>query len=346
MKRLLRLRELSFQDVNPILLGAISIGLIFAVIAGVFAVGTLGLLRSRYEMSGVFTDSAGARPGDVVRVAGLDVGKINAVQPDFTVGQVIITWEVDQDVRLGPKTTAELATATLLGGIYIRLGGQVVEPYMASVPTKQRRIPLERTKTPSSVTDVLNKTTTAVQQLDVTKVDTLLNQLGDLTLDNGQDIGQLAQDLATVAAAINQRQTQLEQLLASTQQITATLASKDQALAVLVDNASVLLDEIARRRDGLATLLGAGAEVVTTLSNLITEHRTQLQAIIDDVHATLAVTDAHLPELNRELAFLGPTFAGVATATRHGPWIDAVSDSLPGADITNLINLIAGALPP
>ncbi|MEY2571312.1 MAG: hypothetical protein QOE63_1662, partial [Acidimicrobiaceae bacterium] len=43
-----RLRDRSFNDMNPMLLGAISIVTIFALIAGVFAVGTLGLLKHRY----------------------------------------------------------------------------------------------------------------------------------------------------------------------------------------------------------------------------------------------------------------------------------------------------------
>ena len=332
-----RLRAKSFNDINAMLLGATAIFAIFAVIAGVFAVGTLGLLKHRYEMSGVFTDSSGLRNGDTVRVAGIDVGEVSAVSPDYSQGQVIVTWEVDDNVHLGRNTTAEIAVATLLGGMYLRLGGPVEQPYVQSLPAAERRIPLERTKTPSTVAQVLDNATHAVQQIDVANVNKLLDQLGDLTLDNGKDVGAIVSDLATVSTAINQRKDQLNQLLTNTQQITDTLASRDTQLESLVDNASKLLDEIAQHRDGLAQLLGSGAQVVVTLSNLITEHRTQLQAILDDLHATLAVTDAHLPQLDQTLAFLGPTFAGVAAATHHGPWIDAVSDNLPGADLLGIL---------
>ena len=310
------------------------------MIAGVFAVGTLGLLKHRYEMSGVFTDSSGLRSGDTVRVAGIDVGEVTGVTPDYSQGQIIVTWEVDDDVHLGRNTRAEIAVATLLGGMYLRLSGPVDQPYVQTLPKADRRIPLERTKTPATVAQVLDNATRAVEQVNVTDVNQLLNQLGDLTVDNGQDIGALATDLATVSAAINQRKQQLDQLLTNTQQITATLASRDTELQSLVDNASTLLDVISQRRDELAQLLGSGAQVVVTLSNVIGGHRAQLQAILDDLHATLAVTDAHLPQLDQSLAFLGPTFAGVATVTHHGPWLDAVTDSLPGVD---LIGIIQGA---
>jgi len=337
IKLLRRLRDKSFNDVNAILLGSIAIFSIFAVIAGVFAVGTLGLLKHRYEMSGVFNDSSGLRNGDTVRVAGIDVGEVSAVTPDYDIGQVIVTWEVDNNVHLGRDTRAEIAVATLLGGMYLRLSGPVNQPYMQSLSTAERRIPVERTKTPATVAQVLDSATRAVEQVNVTDVNTLLNQLGDLTVDNGQDIGALAADLATVATAINQRKAQLDQLLTNTQQITDTLATRDTELQALVDNASKLLDQIAQHRDGLAQLLGSGARVVVTLSNVITEHRAQLQAILDDLHATLQVTDAHLPQLDQTLAFLGPTFAGVATAGHHGPWLDAVADTIPGVDLLGII---------
>ncbi len=336
------LRARSFNDINPTLLGAISLATVGVVIAAVFAVGNFGVLHHRYQMSGVFTDSSGLRNGDVVRVAGVDVGEVTGIDPDFAAGQVVVTWEVDDGVHLGPDTHAEIAVATLLGGMYLKLSGPVATPYMQDVPRSQRRIPLERTKTPATVTDVLNNATRAVEQIDVTDVNKLLDQLGDLTIDTGGDIGTIAADLNTVATAINDRKEQLDQLLDNTQQITATLAARNTQLATLVDNASKLLDVLAQRRDALAQLLGSGAAVVMTLSNVITQHRAQLQTILDDLHATLAVTDANLPELNQTLAFVGPTFAGVAATTHHGPWLDAVADNIPGLDLLNLIKSLGG----
>jgi phospholipid/cholesterol/gamma-HCH transport system substrate-binding protein len=342
IQRLRDRRGFSFADANQVVLGAVTILAIAGMIGAVFAVGTLGVLKHRYSMSGVFHDSSGIRAGDTVRVAGIDVGQVTGIEPDFQLGQVVVTWEVDEGVHLGTATTAEIAVATLLGGMYLRLGGPVTKPYLESLPGSQRRVPLERTKTPYTVTDTLGSATRAVQQLDVGNVDTLLTQLGDLTADNRDDIGQLATDIAAIAGAVNDRQHELDTLLTNAQTVTDTLAAKDTQLASLVDHAGSLLDVLAKRRDDLATLLGAGSQVVSTLSMVITDHRAQLSAIIDDLHATLAVTDAHLPELNRTLAFVGPTFAGFSKITQQGAWLEAVVDGLPAVDLINLIRLVLG----
>ncbi|MBA2282086.1 MAG: MCE family protein [Actinomycetota bacterium] len=338
-------RGFSFNDLNRRWLGLITMGVAVAAIAAVFAVGTLGILDHRYAMSGVFADSAGLRTGDVVRVAGLDVGEVTGIHPDFELGQVVITWEVEEGVELGPGTRADVAIATLLGGLYLRLEGPpgpVPTPYLSSLPEEERRIPLDRTGAPATVEQVLGNTTRTVQSLDVDSIETLLSQLGDLTLDSGEDIGSLATNLATVAAALNTRQEQIDGLIANTEQITATLAGKDQVLGALVDDAGALLDQIDRRRTELATLLGAGADVVVTLADLVEQHRSSLEAILDDLHETLAVTDANLPQLNRTLALLGPTFGGVETVTQQGAWLDAVASGLPAADLLTIIQQATG----
>jgi phospholipid/cholesterol/gamma-HCH transport system substrate-binding protein len=340
------LRNFSFKDMNPMVLGIALIVITGAVVGGVFAVGSLGLLKHRYQMSGVFPETAGLRNGDLVRVAGVDVGVISGVKPDFAHGNVIVSWKVDHGVELGPRTTAEISLATLLGGKYLKLGGPVERPYLESLPRAQRRIPLARAKLPATIDQVLNTTTHLVENLDVTSVNRLVGQLGDLTADNTNTVGQLAADLASVSAAVNARQQQLAQLVGNAQQITATLATKDKSLAQLVDNASALLDVIVKRRDELGTLLGSGSQVVTTLSNLIANHRAQLDAIIDDLHATLTVTDRHQSELNTQLAFLGPTFTGLASTTRAGPWIDAVAFGLGPTDVNVIGQFLKGTPKP
>jgi phospholipid/cholesterol/gamma-HCH transport system substrate-binding protein len=334
-------RNFSFQDMNRLVLGAAILVITGLGVGGVFAVGSLGLLRSRYEMSGVFRDSAGVRNGDIVRLAGVDVGVVSGVAPDFEHGNVVISWKIDQGVELGPRTTAEISLATLLGGKYVKLGGPVERPYLRSLPRPRRRIPLARTKLPATIDQVLNTTTRAVEELDVTRVNQLVGQLGNLTADNTDTVGQLVADLAAVSTAVNQRQQQLTQLVGNAQQISATLAAKDRSLAQLVDNASALLDTIVKRRDELGRVLGSGSQVVTTLSNLIAGHRAQLDAILDDLHATLAVTDRHKADLNTQFAFLGPAFTGVGSVTRAGPWLDAIAFGLGNADVNVIAQLFS-----
>jgi phospholipid/cholesterol/gamma-HCH transport system substrate-binding protein len=339
--------DFSFKSLHVTSLGLVAAVVTLVVAIAVFAVATLGLLENRYEMSGVFSDSGGVRAGDAVRVAGLHVGTVTGVDPDYDKGQVIVTWKVDEEVHLGPATTAEVAASTLLGGHYVRLSGPVERPYLSSLPREKRRIPLERTTAGENIYTVFGNATRAAKQIDTTGVNELLHHLADVTADNGAKLDPLLKNLVAVSVAVTDRERQLRDLLTNTQRVTATLASKDQALAQLVDHASVFLDEIVSRRDELATLLGSGNRTVTSLTNLIHDHRAQIDAIIDDLHVAIAAAGRQLPEINHGLAFLGPTFAGFASSGAQGPWIDLITYGLPQDSLINFLRQLnqAGAAP-
>jgi phospholipid/cholesterol/gamma-HCH transport system substrate-binding protein len=329
--------DFSFKDVNRPVLGAVTVVVIAAILALVAAVGSAGLLKPTYPMSGVFSDSAGVKKGDLVRMAGVEVGSVTGVQADYQRGQVVISWKVRRGVQLGPDTNAEVVLATLLGGQYIRLSGPIARPYLSSLPAARRRVPLERTRVPATVSQVLNNATRLIQQLDTKSVNALLAQFSKISSDNKANFGQLLVNLAAVSAAINQRDQQLRQLVANTQQITATLAAKDQVLPQLINSATVLLNTIASRRNELASLLGSGSQAVTTLSNLIADHRAQLDALLGDIHTVLGAVSRQLPQIDSGLAFAGPAFAGAITAGEQGPWIDVVVYGMPAVPLITIL---------
>jgi phospholipid/cholesterol/gamma-HCH transport system substrate-binding protein len=145
----------SLRDVNQKLVAIVTVSALGAACVFAFAVGQLHLFERGYTMSGEFSDAAGLKKGQDVRVAGVKSGRVTSVTPDFKHGKVIVTWHVNAGIDLGPKTRAEIQTTTLLGGRYLRLSGPVSKPYMADVPESKRRIPLTRTSVPFTVPEHL-----------------------------------------------------------------------------------------------------------------------------------------------------------------------------------------------
>lgn len=314
----------SFADMSPwaLGLGTLAVALVGVVLA--FAVGTLGVLEDRYQMSGVFEESGGVRVGDKVRVAGLDVGEVTGVEPDFEQARVVVTWEVDRGVDLGMGTSAEISLATLLGGRYVRLDGPVEEPYVADQPVADRRIPLERTRVPIGVQEALGTFTEAAQEYDAEEIDRLLQNFADVSADNADSFEPLVEDVTALARVLNQRRAQIDQLIDDTSSLTSALADKDDALLALIDQSGRLLDVIARRRDQLRTILGSGSEAVAQLDRLVTDNRQDLETLLADFDVTAETLQRRLPELNELLAYVGPAVDGLARTTRTGPWIDAI----------------------
>jgi phospholipid/cholesterol/gamma-HCH transport system substrate-binding protein len=331
------LASFSFRDLPVRLVGIVTLIAAVAATSGAYVVGTTGLLDDTYEVSVVLEETAGLRTGDRVRVAGIEVGKVSSITPDFERGLVVITFDVDAGVDLGTETTAEVALATLLGGRYLRLAGPVEAPYLEDLPAEERRIPVERTRLPLGVIDALGQLTTTAEQIDADEVDQLLGRAAAIVRDNAAQTGDLLDDVVELSQVLNARRQQIDDLLAGTAKVTGALAERDETIAQLIDTSEALLGEIATRQGQVRALLGSGSSAAIAIADLIERNREELDTILRDLDATTAVIERRLPQLNSGLATAGPTVRALADIGETGPWVDVVLTGLSAVQLRNVL---------
>ncbi|GII02556.1 MlaD family protein [Planobispora takensis] len=319
----------SFRDRNKLTVGVVSMAALATALIVTFLVGNLGLLEGGYTMSAILPDSAGLRAGNDVRVAGVPVGKVTEVRADYTKGHVVVTWKVDDGIRLGAQTHAEITLSNLLGGRYVKLTGPVTRPYMDELPEQDRVIPMERTGTPTLVTDALKDATRLLDRLDTEAVDTLLQELSELEPAPQGRVTRLLDNIGELSEVISESEPELQRLLDNGNKIVKVLDDKDAQLGRLIDSVEIMLDELRLRRDELRTLLGDGSDLVDSITTLITEHEKNLVAVMEDVTAISNRLDSTSGKaFNSVLTWVGPTFSGLATTGGQGPWVDAIAVGL------------------
>ncbi|WP_026401048.1 MlaD family protein [Actinomadura rifamycini] len=318
----------SLRDVNQKLVAIVTLAVLGASVTFAFAVGQLHLFDRGYTMSGEFTDVAGIKAGDDVRVAGVKAGRVTGVEPDFDTGKVIITWHVDAGIDLGRQTRAEVTTTTLLGGRYLKLSGPVAKPYLESLPESRRRIPLARTSVPFTVPDALEGAHDIVGRLDQENIDKLLTQINKIESPGAKKLNRILVNLRDVSEMLNDQAPQIEKLIDNGKQITGTLASKDQQLREIIDSSQVLLQTLVRRRDELSATIGQGSRTVRTLSNVIESNQKELDKLLGDLHLLTTRLAPNMDALNADFSLLGPTFQQVANLKGDGPWIEGLLTGL------------------
>ncbi|TDD22219.1 MlaD family protein [Nonomuraea diastatica] len=322
----------SFRDRNKIAVGLVSVATLATLLVATFLVGNLGLLESGYHMSGIFVDSGGVRTGNDVRVAGVRVGKVTEVRPDYTRGHVVVTWKVDNDVRLGRSTRADIALSNLLGGRYVKLTGPVSPPYLDQLPEAQRRVPVTRTGVPTLINDAINDATRLVERLDTDAVDDLLTELGKIDTFKRGRVTRLLENVGDLSETISKSEPQLRRLLDNGTKIMKVIEKKDEQLARLVDAIEVMLAELRHRRAELRTLLGDGSDLVRSTTRLIDRHEKSLVQVLDDNAAITTKLGDSNKQLNSLLAWAGPTFSGLSTMGGQGPWLEAIATGLGPID--------------
>ncbi|HEV7886568.1 MAG TPA: MlaD family protein [Acidimicrobiales bacterium] len=312
----------SFKDMNPYVIGFVSVLVIAVATAFAFFVGIRHVLERAYPVRAVFSDASGIRVGDDVRVAGVKAGRVVKVRADREAGTVVVDLKVANGVDLGADARAEIALETLLGTKFVRLSGPVAKPYLADVPTARRVIPRDRTKTPFDVFELTRIGTKTIEETDTEKVNQLITQLADITEGKQETVRELLDGINRLSSGINSREVQLRELLDRADTLSANLAAKDQTLVNLIDQSKGILDYVSRRKGAIAASLQSNADAVTELSRLLTVNQANLDSILTTLHPTLAVVDKHQQDVNRALGVLGQGSLGLATASAHGPWQD------------------------
>ncbi|MEU4820896.1 MlaD family protein [Actinomadura citrea] len=317
------LRDVNHKIVAIVTLAALGAGCVFA-----FALGQLHLLDRGYTMSGEFSDTAGLKKGQDVRVAGVKSGRITAVEPDFAHGRVIVSWHVNAGIDLGPKTRAEIQTTTLLGGRYLRLSGPVSKPYLADVPESRRRIPLSRTSVPFTVPEALESAQNIVGKLDQRSVDKLLTEINKIRSPGAVKLRRILVNIQELSRTLNDSYPEIQRLIENSKTITGTLAGKDQELRQIIDASQVLLQSLVRRRNELAAAIGQGSETVRTLSNVISRNQKELDTLLDNLHLLTTRLAPNMDALNTDFSLLGPTFQQVANLKGNGQYIEGLLTGL------------------
>jgi phospholipid/cholesterol/gamma-HCH transport system substrate-binding protein len=265
------------------------------------------------------------------------VGRVTHIRPDRRHGNVIVEFEVNRGVHLGPETRAEIALQTLLGTKYIRLSGPVQRPYLEDQPEQGRVIPVNRTTTPFDVFELFTVATHRVEQTHTEKLNQLIGQLADITQGNAADIHDLLDGLARVSTALSERDQQLAQLIERFDKVSKVLDDKDETLVGLIDQSQAVLALIERRRGDIAGGLNSAGRMADELSRLINHNKAYLDRILTDLHPTLDVVDRQQAHLDRALSWIGPGNLGLALATSHGPWED-ISVRAVGPDYLQVLN--------
>jgi len=335
----------SFRDVNKRVVAVVFLSLLGLATGFAYLVGQQHVFSSGYEVSAVFSDTGGLTAGQDVRVAGVRSGRVTGIHPDFQHGHVIVTMEVDSGIHLGANTHADVELSTLLGGRYVRLSGPVGHPYLDQVSAGRRRIPLERTSVPFTVTDALQSATKLTNTIDPKTINKLLDETAKIKTPTSEKLKEMLANFNTLAGLLNDDAPQIKDLIAKSNQLTGTLAAKDDKLRQIIDASQTLLNALVARRNELRQTLGQGSRLVQTLTTTIDQHQKDLDNLLSSLHLLTTKLSVNMDALNTDLALLGPTFTlvgGVKSPNKNDHWIEGLLTGLgplqPPGPISSRIN--------
>lgn len=290
-------------------------------------IGNFSLFGDRFEITAEFADATGLLRGDVVKAAGVTIGRVADIQIDD--GLAIVTMSIDQGSELPGDLGAEIRFRNLVGQRMVTLvhSDEASGGGLAAVGTAQPEplgpgavIPLSRTQPAFDLTELFNGLRPLIHST------------------NPSDINVVTKELLT---ALQGRSRTVEQIFANVADVSEELASKDRELTVLLDNLHVVTDDLAGRdaqlrntlanmNTFLAELSASQTDLESALVNLddaarrlgriIAANDDLIQQEIEDLSIILDAVNAKRNDLRRALRSLPEFTVAVERVTQYGEW--------------------------
>jgi phospholipid/cholesterol/gamma-HCH transport system substrate-binding protein len=304
-----------FRERNPIAVGIVGVVLLTAIGLLAYFSDQLPFIGGGTTYTADFSEAAGLRSGNEVRVAGVMVGNVTDVSLDRN--HVKVTFKV-KGAWIGDSSTAAIKIRTLLGEKYL-----AIDPLGRNDQDPGKTIPVNRTVAPYDVTQAFNDLASTVGSIDTNQLAQAFESISSAFGTTAPDVKSALTGLAAVSQSIATRDNQLSQLLSNTKSVTGVLAADTAQFQLLLSDGSQLLSEVQARRDAIHTLLTGTEALSQQLAGLVNDNNAQIGpalAALDQVTNTL---QANQDNLNKALSLAGPYYRMLGNTVGNGRWLDS-----------------------
>ena len=312
-----------FRDRNPVTIGAVSLTVIAVMVFLAFNAQNLPLIGGGTIYKAQFSEAAGLRSGDPVRVAGVKVGTVESLALED--GAVLAELRVT-DAFVGDRSEAAIKIETVLGAKYVALvprGSGELDP--------DDPIPLERTASPYDVVEAFADLSTTVEDLDTDQLAGSFEVLAETFAETPDEVRTSLEGLARLSDTIASRDAQLEQLLTATRTVTEVLADRNGEFTQLILDSNTLLTEVQERRALIDSILTSTQQLSEQLSGLVADNREALTPALQQLATVTDILSRNRDNLAQTVNNLAPFIRVFTNTLGNGRWFDSFVDNLlPG----------------
>jgi phospholipid/cholesterol/gamma-HCH transport system substrate-binding protein len=327
---------LKYKNPKLIRTGILGIVLTLLIVAVGLQPERLIAWASSVRYSAEFAEAGGLAVGNEVKVSGVNVGTVT----DVGLGErgAVVTFSVDNAVRLGNQTTAHIRTGSLLGARTLTL-----EPAGTTAMQVGGLIPLSRTGSPYSLNEAVNDLTSNVAATDTATLNQSLDTLS-ATLDQiAPQLGPTFDGLTRLSRSLNSRSETLESLLKHAAKVTDVLAQRSQQVDTLILNSNDLLAVLVQRRQAISELLANTASVAQNLTGLVKDNEAELAPTLDRLNRVTAMLERNRDNLAKALPGLKRFEMTSSESVANGGYYNAyVPNLIPPQTIQPFIDYAFG----
>jgi len=311
-----------FSERNPAVIGAIGVIMTALVVLGALEYKKLPFINQTNQYSAYFVDASGLLSGAAVQVSGFRVGEVSSIRLHGP--QVLITFDIDNDVRLGDGTEAAIKTKSLLGA-------KILEITPRGDARLSAPIPVERTTPAYQLPDALGDLANSVSALNTDQLNQSLATLAETFANTPPDLRLALQGVSRFSQTINERDEQLGRLLENAKKATGVLAQRTDQVVSLISNTNALLAQLRTQSAELDHISANISALAQQLRGLIADNRAQLRPALDKLNGVVTIIDNRKQRVQKSIKLLNTYAMSLGESVSSGPFFKAyLANLIPG----------------
>jgi phospholipid/cholesterol/gamma-HCH transport system substrate-binding protein len=318
-----------FRERNPVVIGVVSLTVLALMMLAAFRAQDLPLIGGGDTYYASFTEAGGMKANDEVRIAGVRVGKVEAVELEGD--RVRVTFRVKTDSAFGDETHAAIKVKTLLGAMYLAL-----EPAGDGQLEEGSEIPVERTSSPFDAVDAFSGLAETSADIDTDQLAKSLTTLADLSRNTPEEFRSALSGVSALSRNIAARDEQINSLLGNLDRVSKVLDERDQDIIGLMRDSDVLFRALVARREAVHNLLVSTTTLSTELTALVRQSRADLNPALLKLKEVLDVLNKNEDNIDNSLRLMAPFYRVFANTLGNGPWFDTYIQNMPPAGTPEL----------
>ncbi|WP_261861105.1 virulence factor Mce family protein, partial [Mycobacterium montefiorense] len=320
----------SLAERNRLVIGSVGIVTIAGAVVGALQYQKLPFLDQGNSVSAYFADAGGLRTDNTVEVSGYPVGKVSSIELDGP--GVLVKFKVDNDVRLGNRTEVAIKTKGLLGSKFLDV-----------IPRGEGRldgaIPMERTTSPYQLPDALGDLATTISGLNTNRLSESLDTMAQTFANTPADVRTALKGVARLAQTLDERDTQLRNLLDNAAKATGVLAKRTDQIVTLVRDTNAVLAQLRTQSAALEQIWTNISAVSRQLQGFIAENRQQLRPALEKLNGVLAIVEKRKERVQQAIPMINSYVMSLGESLSSGPFFKAyVVNLLPGQFVQPFIS--------
>lgn len=289
---------------------------IFVTVALASIIGNISFFADNYLIRAEFTDATGVLKGDLVKVAGVTVGKVTNFEVDN--GNAVVTMEVEGELQIPDNATVEIKYRNLLGQ-------RVINIERPDVPTNQflednDLIPVTQTVPPLDLSLVFNNLRPLIQSTNPEHINTVARAVLTIFKGREEDLESTLQNLGEIAGTLTGGGQRLNRLITDLDQLAKLLNSESGNIRVGVARFTELMEALA---DVTPTLKRAIANLDTAsrdFGEFLVKNKANITRDLEDLAVVLGIIDEELGPLDRVAKNLKEVLLATARSQSYGAY--------------------------